>query len=891
MSKFKLPYNGGSTPRKYQQHLSDDKLDLINDLYDMSLQINEQETDKPIVNNLKYRDQDKDRHQAVNFESLSHDFSKLKVNMNPPKAMAKFREKLPCFRERSNILKNIFENQVVVISGETGCGKTTQVPQYILEDALSSGHGVSVVCTQPRRVAAITVAERVAQETGTRLGDVVGYQVRHDSVPPRSMSSIMYCTTGVLVQRLQSDKMLNQFTHVIVDEIHERDVMADILLVMLKKILPIRPKLKLILMSATLNAERFSEYMDKCVTLHIPGFMFPVHDFYLEDVLQKTKFSFESHSSVNDHNNNAHELSISKEEALLLVKEKGLSRQVLTNFLHPLSECLNLDLIAETVKYIHENKPQGAILAFVPGWEEITMVTNMLLCLENAVLLPLHGSMSGPDQRKIFQPLQPGVRKIVISTNIAESSVTINDIVYVVDCGMAKMKKYDAENNADRLHVDWISKANSKQRKGRAGRLRNGEVYKLYSKQKENSFLDFMVPEIVRCRLENIILKIKVLGHDDINGFFQQMMDIPDDQTVAFAHQTLMDIGALSDDGKLTALGATLGQIPADPRLGKMMILGAAFSCIDPILSVVTYLEYKSPFVATGKIKELNSVIDNLSGDTMSDHLTIANVMAAWDGLNAKGGQAKVTAVQEFAYDNFLSQGIMIVMDKMKKQYASELHKIGLMKSTNPKDPMTNRFSGSEAVVRTVICLGLLPNILTLSSDEDETLRMKGVNCQELAFHPRSCNRNVLKSFTSQNIFAQNTPRLFAYYEKLDSNCVYISDSTAASPFLLNLLASNILIEPHIGPSSDQSIDIATKKHLGILFHDNEATVCEILLKSGSNKTRILLCDSETARKIDCVRKCVNTIIQRKFCNYFQSRKSEDMFMKLIYTIVQESKA
>merc|ERR1712058_50003 len=165
----------------------------------------------------------------------------------------------------------------------------------------------------------------------------------------------------------------------------------------------------------------------------------------------------------------------------------------------------------------------------------------------------------------------------------------------------------------------------------------------------------------------------------------------------------------------------------------------------------------------------------------------------------------------------------------------------------------------------TVISLGLLPNILTLNRDEDETLRMKGVNRQELGFHPRSCNRNVLKSFSNQTIFAQNTPRLFAYFEKIDSNVVYI-DSTAASPALISLLASNIVIEPHDDPSSDQSIEITTKKHLGILFHNNTASVCEILLKSGSNRTRILLCDSETARKIECVRKHVNTIIQRKCC-------------------------
>ena len=185
------------------------------------------------------------------------------------------------------MLATISSNQVLVVSGETGCGKTNQVPQFIMEEAVARGQGsrVSIVCTQPRRVAAISVAERVAHERGERVGEGVGYQVRMDNKLPREQGSIIYCTTGILLQRMQSDRTLKQFTHVILDEIHERDIMADIILVIIKEILPARPDLKVVLMSATLNATQFS-YLNNCPVLHIPGFMYPVTTFYLEDVLR-----------------------------------------------------------------------------------------------------------------------------------------------------------------------------------------------------------------------------------------------------------------------------------------------------------------------------------------------------------------------------------------------------------------------------------------------------------------------------------------------------------------------------------------------------------------------------------------------------------------------------
>ena len=468
--------------------------------------------------------------------------------------------RLPSFKKRSEIVELIQENQIVIISGDTGSGKTTQVPQYILEEC---GHSARIVVTQPRRVAAISVGERVASEQRCKVGESVGYQVRLDSRPPTTSPSITYCTTGVLLQILQSDPHLQQFTHVVIDEIHERDVLADILLVIMKTVLHQRRDLKLVLMSATLDAEKFSQYMNQCPVLHIPGFMFPVKVHHLEDVFEMIKY--EVPAPIEDKNNNRAVLT--EDEVEMMRVQQRLSQLTCSNLLNPEHEALNLDLVSELVKYIHKNKAAGAVLIFVPGWEEIQTLRMMLQGEDSLELFPLHGSMSAEDQKKIFKPTQKvGHRKIVIATNIAESSITVNDVVYVVDCGRSKMMTYDPENNVSALTVGWISAANARQRMGRAGRVRSGEVFKLFSKKRESLFTEFMVPEITRVRLEQVMLKLKMLKFED--DFFSQLMDKPEDVLIRTAHQTLIDIGAYHDDhtSQLTALGRTLGHLSSDPR-------------------------------------------------------------------------------------------------------------------------------------------------------------------------------------------------------------------------------------------------------------------------------------------------------------------------------------
>lgn len=775
--------------------------------------------------------------------------------------MQLFRNSLPCYKMRTEILQKMTDNQVLVISGETGCGKTTQVPQYILEAAGLAGEAskVSLVCTQPRRVAAITVAGRVGTEMEDRDNSVVGYQVRLDRKVPRSQGSILYCTTGVLLQKLKSDSQLRQFTHIVIDEIHERDVMADLLLVLIRNILPLRPELKLILMSATLNASKFSSYMGNCETLHIPGFMFPVKKYYLEDVLELTQWESVEWEGEEVKPENR----ISEEEVEKLVEKKRLAPKTVENLLRFDAETLNLELVASLVKFIHEEKPPGAILVFLPGWEEISFLHDILSCdLTEVFVLPLHSSMPHHEQKKIFEVPHGGRRKIVIATNIAESSVTINDIVYVVDSGKAKMKSFDSENNVARLQVEWISQANAKQRMGRAGRLRKGEVFKLYTQHKEDRLSEFMVPEITRCRLENIILRLKVL-EQDVKQVFSQLMDCPSARSVELAEEILLDIGAVTESLQLTGLGWTLGQLPIDPQLGKMLVLGCVFSCLDPVLSVVSCLEYKSPFIVTSKTRDQMAAMDMLASNTLSDHLTIANILSVFDGFDAKAGQARTNAVQEFCYQNFLSQGVLRTIQRNKVQFCSELYKLGLVSSSDPMARECNQNSGCEGLVRALVSLGLLPNILNIAEEEDGTVRLHSMNSKDLAFHPKSCNRDLIKKLSNKS-FLSSMPRWFTYYEKIDTSNMFISDSTAVSHFVLLLLASNLTFETHPDPSSDASIDPNTKSQLGVLFPNDQIKISCAMIGSGKSKMRLLLCDEETRRQISAVRSVLTRTIQQK---------------------------
>ncbi|CAN1277699.1 DExH-box ATP-dependent RNA helicase DExH1 [Linum perenne] len=462
---------------------------------------------------------------------------------NGVKEIQSFREKLPAFKAKAEFLKAVTENQVLVISGETGCGKTTQLPQYILEEEISALRGgtCSIICTQPRRISAISVAARVSSERGETLGESVGYQIRLES-KRSALTRLLFCTTGVLLRQLVQDPNLNGITHLLVDEIHERGMNEDFLLIILRDLLPRRPDLRLILMSATINADLFSKYFGNAPTIHIPGFTFPVAEFFLEDLLEKSRYRIQPESENmqgNSRRTKRRRDQDSKKDPLTELFEdididshyKNYSPSTRLSLEAWTGSQLDLGLVEANIEYICRSEGDGAILVFLTGWDEISKLLerikgNRLLGDQSKYLvLPLHGSMPTINQREIFDQPPPNKRKIVLATNIAESSITIDDVVYVIDCGKAKETSYDALNKLACLLPNWISKASAHQRRGRAGRVQPGVCYRLYPKVIHDAMLQYQLPEILRTPLQELCLHVKSLQLGAVGSFLGNIID------------------------------------------------------------------------------------------------------------------------------------------------------------------------------------------------------------------------------------------------------------------------------------------------------------------------------------------------------------------------------
>ncbi|XAR64755.1 RNA helicase [Bertholletia excelsa] len=363
---------------------------------------------------------------------------KMKAHDNM-KAMQSFREKLPAFKMKSEFLKAVATNQVLVVSGETGCGKTTQLPQFILEEEISAlrGANCNIICTQPRRISAISVAARISSERGENLGESVGYQIRLES-KRSSQTRLLFCTTGVLLRQLVQDPDLTGISHLLVDEIHERGMNEDFLLIILHDLLPRRPDLRLVLMSATINADLFSRYFGNAPTIHIPGMTFPVAELFLEDVLEKTHYhiksevdNFQGSSRRRRREQEAKRDPLTElfEDVDINVHYKSYSITTRQSLEAWSGSQLDLGLVESTIEYICRHEGEGAILVFLTGWDDISKLldkvktNNYLGNPSKFLVLPLHGSMPTVNQREIFDRPPANTRKIVLATNIAESSI------------------------------------------------------------------------------------------------------------------------------------------------------------------------------------------------------------------------------------------------------------------------------------------------------------------------------------------------------------------------------------------------------------------------------------------------------------------------------------
>ncbi|KAJ4396935.1 DEAH-box RNA helicase prp16 [Gnomoniopsis smithogilvyi] len=519
-------------------------------------------------------------------EPQSHKFSDVMKkndgasNFSQNKSLREQREFLPAFAVREDLLRVIRDNQVIIVVGETGSGKTTQLTQFLLEDGY--GNRGMIGCTQPRRVAAMSVAKRVSEEMECKLGSTVGYAIRFEDCTSKE-TVIKYMTDGVLLRESLNEPNLDRYSCVIMDEAHERALNTDVLMGLFKKILQRRRDIKLIVTSATMNSKRFSDFFGGAPEFTIPGRTFPV------DVMF-------SRSPVEDY----------------------------------------VDQAVQQVLSIHVSQGQGDILVFMTGQEDIEATCELIQERLNALndppklsILPIYSQMPADLQAKIFDRAAPGVRKCIVATNIAETSLTVDGIMFVVDAGYSKLKVYNPRMGMDTLQVTPISQANSGQRSGRAGRTGPGKAYRLYTEKAYQDELYIQtIPEIQRTNLANTVLLIKSLGVKDLLDF--DFMDPPPQETITTSLFDLWALGALDNVGELTDLGNKMNAFPMDPSLAKLLITSVDYGCSEEMITIVSMLSVPNVFFRPKERQEESDAAREKFFVPESDHLTYLHVYSQW---------------------------------------------------------------------------------------------------------------------------------------------------------------------------------------------------------------------------------------------------------------------
>lgn len=516
------------------------------------------------------------------------------------------------------------QSQILVFVGETGSGKTTQIPQFVLFDDLPQTQRKMVACTQPRRVAAMSVAQRVAEEMDVKLGEEVGYSIRfEDMTSPKTI--LKYMTDGMLLREAMNDHNLSRYSTIILDEAHERTMATDVLMGLLKEVVGRRPDLKIIIMSATLDAQKFQRYFLDAPLLAVPGRTHPVEIFYTPEPEQ-------------DY----------------------------------------VEAAIRTVLQIHATEDEGDILVFLTGEEEIEDAARKISMEADEMIreadagpmkvYPLYGSLPPHMQQRIFDPppppRRPGGRpgrKVIVSTNIAETSLTIDGIVYVVDPGFSKQKIYNPRIRVESLLVSPISKASAQQRAGRAGRTRPGKCFRLYTEDAfKKELIEQTYPEILRSNLSSTVLELKKLGIDDLVHF--DLMDPPAPETLMRALEELNYLACLDDDGNLTQLGRLASEFPLDPALAVMLISSPEFYCSNEILSITALLSVPQVFVRPASQRKRADEMKNLFSHQDGDHLTLLNVYHAFKGADAQSNP------KQWCHDHFLSLRSLQSADNVRMQ-------------------------------------------------------------------------------------------------------------------------------------------------------------------------------------------------------------------------------
>eukprot|EP00928_Gymnodinium_smaydae_P070500 TRINITY_DN5431_c2_g1_i1.p1 TRINITY_DN5431_c2_g1~~TRINITY_DN5431_c2_g1_i1.p1 ORF type:complete len:1266 (+),score=276.50 TRINITY_DN5431_c2_g1_i1:489-3800(+) len=555
----------------------------------------------------------------------------------PDDSMMQTRASLPVAEHYQNIINAVASSQVTIIQGATGSGKTTQVPQYILD--CEDGSLKCIIVAQPRRLSAITVAQRVAAERGESLGGSVGYAVRFDAVWPRAHNSICYMTTGLLLKRLHQ-RGLHGVSHVFVDEIHERDLNNDLLLGLLRAAASTHPGLKIVLMSATIDAVRFQLYMDSHVggvpgsipVLQVQGQLYEVSTHYVEDIVEMLKWA----PSQREKEKGQHEGSLQTCDAS---RYSPSTVQVVGSMPE---QQIPLELARDLVRYIvgerargqFGNDGGGAVLIFLPTWGMMSLLLKLLSAEADIAsackFVMLHSHVPKAEQMEAFLPPPPDKMKVILATNIAESSVTIDDVSVVIDSCRVKLTFFSASTGLSHNTVVWAGRANLQQRKGRAGRTRHGVCFRLCTKRRFDEGLEEEAPpELTRMPLTEVGLLIKSLDLGEIAGVLSQCLDPPGEESVQHAVSELSLVRALDDAQRLTPLGRMLARLPINPRMGLALLMGHwIFGLGDAMATLCAAMSFDEPFPFEKTAGYLPySIMEQFKGNYKhSDQFTLALV-------------------------------------------------------------------------------------------------------------------------------------------------------------------------------------------------------------------------------------------------------------------------
>ncbi|WKY02430.1 hypothetical protein Q1695_016021 [Nippostrongylus brasiliensis] len=501
--------------------------------------------------------------------------------------MKQQRARLPIFKNRDHVLYLCEKYRTVVIVGETGCGKSTQIPQYLMESGWTKD-GRMIGITQPRKVAVVTLAARVAEEKETILGHDVGYTVRFDDVSD-DQTKIKFMTDGILLRELLTDPLLSKYSVIMIDEAHERTCNSDILLGLLRKVLIVRPDLRIIVSSATLDAELFRDFfelnetddshLDTACIMSVEGRTHPV-------AIYHTK------TSVPDY----------------------------------------IKAAVETVIEIHKKEIPGDVLVFLTGQDEVIQVCEMLTDaysnlrnVDKLWVVPCYGALPPREQLKAFDSTPHGTRKVVVATNIAEASVTIPGIAYVVDCGFVKLRAMNPDNGIETLMRLPISKSSAEQRAGRAGRIRPGKTFRLYPESQYEKLCEGTIPEIQRCHLAPVILQLKALGIQNVHRF--HYLSRPPSWSVINALELLYALGALDEKCMLTnPLGLRMSEFPLPPMHSKCLLTSGDFGCSEEIATIIAMLQVQDVFTVPPRNRHNAEEIKRRFAAEEGDHIALLNV-------------------------------------------------------------------------------------------------------------------------------------------------------------------------------------------------------------------------------------------------------------------------